>query len=101
MTAGVRLSEGFSFILNKMMALDPKDRYQNGRELLDAFNHIYELDSEYRGFKRRELLGGLSVLAVFVGGALLAASGWMLMGRERTASYNRNVALAEEQILSR
>ena len=98
--SGVRLSEGFSFILNKMMALDPKDRYQNGRELLDAFNHIYELDSEYRGFKRRELLGGLSVLAVFVGGALLAASGWMLMGRERTASYNRNVALAEEQILS-
>ena len=47
------LSEGFAAILNKMMQLRPENRYQNGGELLEAFRHIYELDTEYKTYRAK------------------------------------------------
>lgn len=97
---GVKLSEGFSFILQKMMALEPRDRYKNGGELLAAFNHIYDLDTEYRRSKQREFLSEIGIMALCACGVLLAAMGWKQMGRERDVAYNRSISQAEERIQS-
>ncbi len=44
----VKTGEGFQKIIEKMMELDPAKRHRNGRELLYALQHVYELDSTYK-----------------------------------------------------
>ena len=58
------VSEGLSVIIEKMMQFDPKDRYQNGSEFLQAVRNCYKLDKRYISLHRRQnmLLGLASVL---------------------------------------
>ncbi|MCD7751935.1 MAG: protein kinase [Lachnospiraceae bacterium] len=94
----IPIGEGFALILTKMMELDPKDRYQNGMELLDALNHIYELDSEYRAFRRHRRIKKLLIAAAFAAGVSMAAYGLFTMQQENTAAYNRQIEQANSLI---
>ena len=83
------ISEGFLTILQKMMELDPNRRYQNGGELLYALEHIYELDSEYKAYRRGERIRRLISAALLFAGIGLAGAGYMKMQQERRIAYNR------------
>ena len=85
------LSEGFAVILEKMMALEPELRYQNGTELLYALEHVYELDSEYQNYCRKNRLKKLLIAGMFAAGAAMGVGGFLLMNRENETAYNRGI----------
>lgn len=92
------LSEGFAAILNKMMQLRPENRYQNGGELLEAFRHIYELDTEYKTYRAKRRGMKLTAAALLASGALLLLSGTAVRCREQNTAYVRNVEEAAQAI---
>lgn len=92
---GVELSEGFVHILKKMMELRPEDRYQNGGELLHAFRHIYELDTEYQNYRKRRRNRKIMTGILYLAGAALLGSGWAVRQREKDIDYNRGIERAE------
>lgn len=94
----VPLSEGFVYIIKKMMELAPEKRYQDGTQLLYAFEHIHELDSTYRTFKRNNRNQKLIIAAMYLAGILLAGSGWKVRQNELDTAYNHDIAKAEEYI---
>lgn len=92
------LSEGFAVIIEKMMALEPEMRYQNGSELLYALEHVYELDGEYQNYcsarKRKKLL----IAGMFAAGVAMSAGGFLMMNQENRIAYNRGIERAESLI---
>ncbi|MDO4555737.1 MAG: serine/threonine-protein kinase [Lachnospiraceae bacterium] len=50
------LSAGLEEIILKCTQKNPKDRYQNGNELLYALEHYYELEEEYRKVQKKKIL---------------------------------------------
>ena len=92
---GTELSEGFVHILQKMMELRPEDRYQNGGELLHAFRHIYELDTEYQNYRKRRRNRKLLTGVLYLAGAALLGSGRAVRQREKDTAYNRGMEQAE------
>ncbi len=93
-----QISEGFAAIIEKMMALEPEKRYQNGTELLYALEHIYELDSEYQNYCRKNRFRKLLIAGMVVAGAVMSAGGFLLMGQENTTAYNRSIEKAQSLI---
>lgn len=96
--SGIEVGEAFALILDKMMALDPGERYQNGMELLDALDHIYELDSEYRAFRRNRGIGWALIGAVFLTACALTGYSLVAMNQENITYYNQEVEAASELI---
>lgn len=92
------ISEGFALILNKMMELNPQDRYQNGGQFLYALQQVYELDSEYRAYRKRRRSLKLISAMFLITGAFIWGSGFGIWQRERNTNYNRNMVQAEEYI---
>lgn len=96
----MELGEGFGIIIEKMMDIDPQKRYQNGSELLDALRHVFELDTEYKRFRRRILRQKLVILAICAMGVSMLLSGVSIIRKEKAAVYNHYLEMAEEQIRS-
>ena len=66
--AGV--SDGFSFVVDKMMQPNPENRYQDGVQYLDAIRNCYKLDRSYIAKKRKKVfLFALCAGLVLAGGA--------------------------------
>ncbi|MCI9102056.1 MAG: protein kinase [Lachnospiraceae bacterium] len=91
----IPLSEGFCHIIEKCMELSPERRYQNGIQLNEAFEHIYELDSEYRGFWRRRFWGNVISASMMAGGLLMAGGGLLVKDWEDQIRYQAYVQEAE------
>ncbi len=94
----IGLSEGFCHIIEKCMEIDPARRYQNGMELDQAFEHIYELDSEYRAFRKRRFLSRAASGAVMAFGVLLMAGGVLVHRRETAVWYQTAIQDAEQRL---
>lgn len=94
----IKLSEGFSHIISKMMALDPMERYQNGMELKAAFDNIYELDSVYRDYRHRNNVRTMVASLLFIGGVGLCVAGGITMKRETDIEYVEQLLVADEEI---
>ena len=94
------LSEGFAVIIEKMMALSPEERYQNGTELLYALEHVYELDSEYRAFCRGRSRRKLLIAGMLAAGIAAGVGGFLMMQKENRTAYNRGVEEANVLIES-
>ncbi len=97
-SSDIEVGEAFALILDKMMALDPGERYQNGMELLDALDHIYELDSEYRAYRRNRGIGWAVIGAVFLAACTLTGYSLVAMNQENMTYYNQEVEAASELI---
>lgn len=76
------ISEGFAAIIEKMMSLEPENRYQNGTELLYALEHVYELDSEYQNYCKKNRFRKLLIAGMFAAGAAMSAGGFCLWVRK-------------------
>ena len=83
--AGV--SEGFAFIIDKMIEYNPDDRYQTGQEYLDAVNNCYKLDRRYVSHKRKERVLFITSLVLFFAGSMLTGLGIRQLGIEREQNY--------------
>lgn len=92
------ISEGLRIIIQKMMELEPANRYQNGKELLYALNHIHELDSEYQAKQRKIRRKKLLISALAVSGIMLSVSGWELMKRKEENAYYQVLQQAKAQM---
>lgn len=89
------LSEGVALVLDKMMRLLPDERYQDGKEALEAIRNCYKLDSRYISMKRREKLLGFAAAAFFVAGVGLVALGIRTVQREENAQYEESLLEAD------
>ncbi|MDO4329639.1 MAG: protein kinase [Lachnospiraceae bacterium] len=94
----IGLSEGFCHIIEKCMELDPGRRYQNGLELNQAFERIYELDSEYQAFRRKRFWSRAAAGLMTACGIVLLAGG-VLVHRREMAVWYQNCAQEAEQLL--
>ena len=84
----VNISPGFAHIIDKMMQLDPDDRYQNGVELLDALDNIIELDDRFIELKRKRRGHRAITFLMFVTSICLMVSGYFIRKRELDIEYN-------------
>lgn len=94
----VEISEGFALILEKMMEIYPEKRYQNGIELLQAFQNIHELDSVYQAYRRKRRIGGVCLLGAYMLSAILVGTGMATISRERNNAYNHVIVMAGDFI---
>ena len=84
----ISISPGFAHIIDKMMQLDPDDRYQNGVELLDALDNIIELDDRFIELKRKRRGHRAITFLMFATSACLMVSGYFIRKRELDTEYN-------------
>lgn len=87
----LRIGEGFLTIVEKMMELDPQKRYQNGGELKYALEHIFELDSEYIRYRKRNRNWRMAIAALYVAGGVLTGTGVSTYHKEQVSAYNHYV----------
>ena len=73
-------------------------RDRNGTELLYALEHVYELDSEYQNYCRKNRFRKFLIAGMFAAGAAMSAGGFLLMGQENTTAYNRSIEKAQSLI---
>jgi len=83
----VKISEGFAIILEKMMALEPDERYQNGKAFYDAICNCYKLDKRYISMHRTQRSLQLAALGCLVLGILLVFSGVYKMKMDKENLY--------------
>lgn len=81
------VSEGFGFIIDKMIEYEPDDRYQTGKEYLDAVNNCYKLDARYLAHKRKERALFAASLVMFFAGSVLLGLGILQTVKEREQFY--------------
>jgi hypothetical protein len=84
----INISPGFAHIIDKMMQIDPEDRYQNGVELLDALDNIVKLDDKFIELRRRRRGHKAFTALMFVASICLIASGYSIRRRELNIKYN-------------
>lgn len=90
------VSEGFGFIIDKMIEYEPDDRYQTGKEYLDAVNNCYRLDARYIAHKRKEKALFAASLALFFAGSVLIGFGVRQSLREREQIYQAGLLSGEK-----
>ncbi|MBQ9991584.1 MAG: protein kinase [Lachnospiraceae bacterium] len=95
---GVAISEGFALILEKMLKLDPADRYQDGRQYLKAIQNCHKLDKRYIAMYRKQNALQLGALGFLMMGILLIFTGAWRLRVEKNATYYSLVEEAGERI---
>lgn len=83
----VPVNEGFAILLEKMMSLNPADRYQNGTEFLKAVRNCHKLDHRYIVMHRKEAGIRVASLGCLCIGILFVFGGMYQMRRERNSAY--------------
>lgn len=83
----VSVSEGFAGILEKMMEIDPTNRYQSGGEFLKAIRNCYKLDHRYIVMHRKEAGIRIAALGCLMAGTLLCVTGVYQVRREKNSKY--------------
>lgn len=81
------VSEGFGYIIDKMIEYEPDDRYQTGKEYLDAVNNCYKLDARYITHRRKEKALFAASLGMFFLGSVLLGLGIRQTVREQEQIY--------------
>lgn len=95
---GTEVSEGFAIILEKMMELEPKDRFQDGTEYYKAITSCHKLDQRYIRMKRtRNGLQLAALVSLFIG-ILLLFAGTYRIRQEKEIRYQELIGQAQESI---
>lgn len=90
------ISEGFAVILEKMTALSPDRRYQNGREFLKAVRNCEKLDHRYIMMHQKQTGLQAASLAFLACGILTISAGLYKMRIEKNNRYYNLVNQAQE-----
>ena len=102
-------SPAVSDIIRKAMAVEPKDRYQSAEDMLNAFLQLHKNDKRIIRHKRRMVVAGVLLSALFLAGGALTFIGLKQLEQKQSAlalaEYSANalsegdVALAIEQAM--
>lgn len=84
---GTKVSEGFAQILEKMMELNPDQRYQNGKEFYRAVQNCHKLDRRYIAMRRTQNGMQAAALTCLILGILLLFAGADRKRKEDNAEY--------------
>lgn len=90
------ISEGFAIILEKMMELDPDNRYQNGGEFLKAIRNCHKLDHRYVVMHRKQMWMQSVALVSLILGIIVIVGGVYKMRAEKNSAYYNLVNQAQE-----
>lgn len=93
-----QVSEGFAIILEKMMALSPKERYADGKEYLKAVRNCHKLDHRYIVMHRKQTGIQIAALGSLALGILLIFGGLYRMRVEQNSAYYELIRQAEEAV---
>jgi len=77
----VGVSPAVASIIEKSMQPNPEKRYQTAREMLDAFEHLYQDDSRSRCLCKRKRIAAASLAVLFLLGGGVAFAGQQLLRR--------------------
>lgn len=94
--ADIAVSEGFALILDKMMALSPQQRYQDGVEFLKAIQSCYKLDHRYIVMHRKQTGLQMASMLCLGLGILIVAGGFYQIRRETNSKYFGYIQKAQE-----
>ena len=94
----IGLNPSFASIIEKCMALNPDERYKDGRELSYALHHITEIDEEYIAYKKGVKRRKIASIALIAAGAAMMLGGFTLNRNIKNSEYNSLIARAEAQI---
>ncbi len=92
----VSVSEGFCIVLEKMMELAPADRYQNGKEFLQAVRNCHKLDSRYQAMHRKIMFLRIASLASLALGIITIFAGLYKTRFDQNSDYYKTVHEAQE-----
>lgn len=93
---GIEISEGFAIILEKMMALKPEERFQNGMEFYQAIIDCHKLDRRYIHMKKVQNGIQFAALISLFFSVLLIAAGIYRMRQEKNIRYEELMGQAQE-----
>lgn len=88
---GLKMNDVFADIIMKCLEPDPARRYQTAEEVLNDLENIEKKDRRYKALVARQRISYGAVIlstAIFAG---LAAFGYIQIGKDKTASYERLV----------
>lgn len=91
----IQISEGMAVIIEKMMELSPKQRYQNGKEFYHAIHNCYKLDKRYRAARRNQMGLQLSAMVSMAAGLCCIVAGMGLLRQEARQTYYDYLSRAE------
>ncbi len=89
-------SSGMVRIIEKMMQLQPEDRFKNGTELKKALDNIKKYDSTQRSYRAFCAVSTTALLLTYIAGAGLIAGGLNLRNRERSNAYYQELETASQ-----
>lgn len=81
------VTPALAHIVNRCIAPDRKDRYQNISEVLNALTNLYMSDDRYKRLIRKQNISRAVLILSTLFFAGLAAFGYVLMGREKEEKY--------------
>lgn len=87
------LSEGLEYIIGKCTKLNPQERYQSAKQMLEDLNNIEKFNSEY---KKRKIISSIkSILAItfLVGFSTLIYAGVLKIKQEKIQSYEETIEI--------
>ena len=69
------ISEGFAAIINKMIRMNPDERFRDGTEYLEAIRNCHKLDRKYIAMHRKEIALRLTSLVLIGIGIIIVSVG--------------------------
>lgn len=93
-TYNPELSGGLERIIDKCLAIDPNDRYQNCNELMYALDHYEEEDDNYKKKQKRKLFSFVASLAFMVLMLIVGLVGQVLKNNENDKDYLQKINIS-------
>ncbi len=94
----IEISQGFAYIIEKSMSLNPTERYANASDMLADLKNIVKLDRRYQQLIRKKRRNAAFLILSYCVSFALIVSGAMAWHQERVAQYNRAVEAANTTI---
>lgn len=83
----IAISDGFANIIDRMVRINPDDRYKDGTDFLNAIRNCYKYDKKYVSMHRKEMVLRAASLSLAVVGAGFLTLGMYRLKSERSTIY--------------
>lgn len=93
----ITLGDPLRQVIERCLALSPKQRFSSAAELLRALDNLARTDKRYRAWRRSCQAAALVIGAGLILSAFAALWGWMLLGQETGETYNDLIRQAQDR----
>ena len=88
-------SEGYLYILNKALSINPKDRFASAGEMLKALNNIYKKEKKYKMMIASQAIVRVVLFLFMIVGIGLCSYGYQRMKLEKSDLYDDYIVQLE------